>query len=590
MKTSVAHFLRLRSDERGAALVLVMVLGVVMTLVIGTAVAISLSGMRTSKTSENWNAALAAAYAGIEEYQNRLANDSTYSKYGNAASAFTSGSGSQVSLDPGNPAFGVAAGGSWATVPGSGGAASFRYEVDNSRYTSSGILTIRSTGRVGTETRTVVADLKQKGFIDFLYFTDYEVQDPTQGGASCTVSYTWVAGNTCTKIQFAPLDVVNGPVHSNDTLQLCGTFNGEVTTGSNLSPNYETVCTPTFKFGKPKTSQLIGMPPTNAEMKREVRSDLTNDGVPRPGCLYTGPTIITLLSNGKMNVKSPFTRATNVVGDPPSGGSAPAACGTPSALGSEDGATIAVPNQNLVYVQNVPQITTDPNYTAGTKNPAGFTCNSVDKGGWKFATGAKQVRYPLTTEDFVPETSPVHYGCRNGDVYVSGVLKGALTIAAENYGYVTGDVTYSDAGADILGLVGNNAVWVWNPIDCTKTVTTGGKVSCTEANFLTTDNRTISAAILSVSHTFVAQNHNVKNMATGGKRGTLTVVGAIAQKFRGPVGTSGSPGTGFLKNYIYDDRLRVTAPPKFLTPTSTTYGVSQTGSTGAAFNADGTAK
>ena len=43
--------------------------------------------------------------------------------------------------------------------------------------------------------------------------------------------------------------------------------------------------------------------------------------------------------------------------------------------------------------------------------------------------------------------------------------------------------------------------------------------------------------------------------------------GAIAQNFRGPVGTGGASITsGYVKNYNYDDRLRYTTPPYFLSP------------------------
>jgi hypothetical protein len=49
------------------------------------------------------------------------------------------------------------------------------------------------------------------------------------------------------------------------------------------------------------------------------------------------------------------------------------------------------------------------------------------------------------------------------------------------------------------------------------------------------------------------------------------VNGAIAQKFRGPVGTTG--GTGFLKDYNYDDRLRYLEPPHFLDPVEAAWHV-----------------
>jgi len=81
----------------------------------------------------------------------------------------------------------------------------------------------------------------------------------------------------------------------------------------------------------------------------------------------------------------------------------------------------------------------------------------------------------------------------------------------------------------------------------------------------------------------------VQNYDEGSSRGTLTVFGAIAQKFRGTVSTSsgGTVSTGYAKNYQYDDRFRNTAPPKFLTPVSTTYGVTQYASVPPAFKASG---
>jgi hypothetical protein len=46
------------------------------------------------------------------------------------------------------------------------------------------------------------------------------------------------------------------------------------------------------------------------------------------------------------------------------------------------------------------------------------------------------------------------------------------------------------------------------------------------------------------------------------------VFGAIAQKFRGPVGTfiGSTRHTGYAKNYVYNDELRYRSPPFFLDP------------------------
>ena len=51
--------------------------------------------------------------------------------------------------------------------------------------------------------------------------------------------------------------------------------------------------------------------------------------------------------------------------------------------------------------------------------------------------------------------------------------------------------------------------------------------------------------------------------------------GAIAQQFRGPVGTgSGSTvSTGYLKNYIYNDRLRYREPPFFIDPVQSAWQI-----------------
>ena len=53
----------------------------------------------------------------------------------------------------------------------------------------------------------------------------------------------------------------------------------------------------------------------------------------------------------------------------------------------------------------------------------------------------------------------------------------------------------------------------------------------------------------------------------------LNVTGAIAQKFRGAVGTT-SP-TGYTKNYVYDDRLRYRSPPFFLDPVQAAWKVNR---------------
>jgi len=572
-----------RSDDSGYVLAVVVGLGLVMLLMIATTLTMTTSGEQKSSTDTAWNAALAAAYAGVEDYKSRIENDSSYARYGNPSDPYTATS-TGISLPTGssaNPAFNITSSQPWATVPGSGGDASFRYEIDNSKYGSTGVIRLRSTGKVGKETRSVIADLKQSGFNDYVYYTNFEVQDPTISGEAATCgNYYWIRSSSCTNIQFASGDILRGKVHSNDRLLVCGSdFKGSVTTASQTSPLYAInggCADATWEAGKPVKTQSIDMPPTNQTMPLETRNDLPAQ-VPHPGCMYTGPTSIKLNSNGTITVISPWSKFTNISAT--AGGSTnPAGCGIPGTatgqLGSTGGATFATPTDNLIYVQNVPSSTTDPNYWASTAKPTNFTCttgttNGRSKEGFVFGSFA----YPTTNED-PPLTSTVSapaYGCHNGDAYVSGTLQGHLTIATQNYIYIVADLLYNNNQQDLLGLVAQNAVWIWNPMKSITTTPSG--------TALLGSNRTIYAAILSVAHTFQVQNYQI-----GGARGTLKVVGSIAQNFRGTVGQGSN---GFLKDYGYDTRLTYSSPPKFLMPTSTSYNTTQVAGVPAAFSSTG---
>jgi hypothetical protein len=192
--------------------------------------------------------------------------------------------------------------------------------------------------------------------------------------------------------------------------------------------------------------------------------------------------------------------------------------------------------------------------------------------------------YPASNEYTGPGGAASIYGCRNGDAFVQGSFHGALTIGAQNNLYVTGNITYTDATNDILGLVGQSTVTVWNPVSCSNiyggVCQSGSKLLARSAAPATSSNVEIDAAIASNGGTFQVQNYNY-----GAQLGTLTVKGSIAQEFRGAVGTSA--GTGFLKKYGYDDRLQNTAPPKFLQPVTTTYGVTTEVEVKSAFKVSG---
>jgi hypothetical protein len=596
------------AGEEGFALAVVIGIAAVLFVVTMGALSYSVSALTKAGTDTNGEAATAAAYAGVSDYEARLTNDNTYQKYGDPTAPFSALTGSTSLVlpaplpngTPGNPAFGWGVNGTWAPVPGvtSGNNSAFRYEVDNSDYASQGVIRILATGRSGNQTRSFIANVRQNGFLNYLYFTDFETQDPSLIGvtptSTCAKYYPARNETTCKGlIQFTTGETVNGPIDSNDALDICGgTFKGTITSNYATSPYYINCGSAVDGSGnpiKPLYGPKLTMPATNTAMKNETRGDLTASTVPRPGCLYTGPTSIVFNSTGTMTVRSPWSKFMNTTGANAAGATTGMAtvpatyCGTTGTatnqLGSPAGETIPVPTQNLIFVQTVPTIAGDANYWASTASPAGAACvtNGNDLGyplSTTTGTGNSKV---VTTETTVNSPAGTnYYGCRSGDAFVQGTLSGQVTVAADNYVWITGDLTYHDQSSDILGLVGQNAVWVWNPDGTTK-VGSGNASSVT--NLLTDSGRTINAAIMSVSHTFQVQNYNV-----GSSRGNLTVLGAIAQEFRGTVGQSPA---GYLKNYTYDTRLRNIAPPKFLQAVSTTYGVSQMAEVPAAFASNG---
>ncbi len=56
-------------DDRGMALAIAVVFGTVIVFMVASAVAVATSGIRKSVTDADWNSALSAAYAGVQDYE-----------------------------------------------------------------------------------------------------------------------------------------------------------------------------------------------------------------------------------------------------------------------------------------------------------------------------------------------------------------------------------------------------------------------------------------------------------------------------------------------------------------------------------------
>ncbi len=539
-----------KHDESGFALATVMIVSLVLSMLALATLDYGIGSQNISHHDQNWNAALAAAEAGIDDYVFRLNDNGNYWQY-NATNP----------PPDGNQAFTK-----YVQVSGSKTTSKFRYDVDTSKLATNGTIAISSTGRVGNAARTVRASLRRRSFLDYLYFTDYETVDPAlytgspftpaQAQTYCALHYYGGFGNQrdepsrsdfnfdsdsngkyCADIVFVAADKINGPMHTNDAFMVCGTpeFLGDTSTSWTGSGGvrYRDGCPtshPVFANpGDPVYATPLTMPPSNSSIKASTDSGTG-------GCLYTGPTRIKLLANGQMTVNSPFSKQTNNAACPKNG-------------------TAPLPTDGVIYVQNVPSTSSDPNYANGC--PYSVNGRSHPLG------------MPISNDKNT-------YGCRNGDVFIEGSLNGQLTVAAENNIEITWNLQYNSgvSGTDLLGLIANNFIEVYHPVRCSSGTSSGCNLN---ANFpnetprnATFSSPTIQAAMLSLSHSI-----RVQEWAVGAPLGTLHVNGVIAQRYRGPVGTNsgGTIVSGFVKDYNYDLRLKYLSPPKFLDPVASQWGI-----------------
>ncbi len=539
-------------DERGFALITVMLATTVLTLLATAIVAYGVGSQSISRHDQDWNGALAAAEAGVDDYLFRLNENSSYWQYSSASPP----SPSNIALT------------GWATVAGGTTDSQFHYKPDISTIATDGRVRLTSTGRVNGVMRTISVTVRHRSFLDYLYFTDYETFDPAlysgtpftpaQAQNICSKYFYGGFGNQrdinnridfagdsdtngsyCSDITFISADTLNGPMHTNDAFLLCGTphFLGDASTSwtgasGKLFRDGCPTSVPVFANpSDPKNLATLTMPPSNSALKSEV-------GANKHGCLYTGPTRVRLNSNGTMTVNSPFSKSTN--GDSgacPKNGTGP------------------LPVGGVIYVQNVPSTSSDANYTNGCPyNVSGRT-------------------HPLGMPIANDQTT---YGCRNGDVFLEGTLKGQLTVAAENNVVVTWHVQYQGglSGTDLLGLVANNFVEIYHPVNCAS----GTAAACNlNANFPNETARNAIFSNVNLQAANLSVNHSVRVQMwdRGAPLGALHVRGILAQRYRGPVGTNsgGAIVSGFSKDYVYDQRLKYLSPPKFLDPVASQWGV-----------------
>jgi hypothetical protein len=543
--------------EDGVTMLLALFVLVVTSLILSAAYVAVFSDAQPSRNDVDQGRALAAAQAGVQAYNYQLNQNENY--WQTCAPLGNTGAVGFNGLN----------GNGFVTVPGStdagGGSESYfvkplpastapstdnKCDPANSLTTmiegpaansASGSFRILSTGRSGNVTRTIVAQYKPPSFLNYVYYTDFETLDPTATGdpGSCAVHYP-NRGSSCGgsnpygAIDFITGDTINGPLHSEDSLAICGNpvfgrtgdndaVEAAAATGASAGW-YSDGCTsnPTFHTtsGKINTSSTSITPPASNTSLLSVTETTPVD------YNYLGRTTI-VLSGNQMYVTN---AAAGLTGTTP----------TPD------------PPNGVIYVST----------------PTGGSCST----------------YSPYDPSYTNDTT-----C--GNVYVSGTYSTSLTIASDNDIIIDGNIcttttvacTGTPNGNALLGLIANDFVRIYHPMTNPSAVSANGCTTGSGQNQVTAtnvgtgagqdlSNPAIYAAILAVRHSFIVDNYNC-----GAALGTLTVYGAIAQLFRGTVGTqnNGTVSSGYDKSYNYDDRLASEEPPYFLNPVSAQWYVAR---------------
>jgi Tfp pilus assembly protein PilX len=555
------HILPPRRDlarQDGISLIVVLAL-LTMTSVLITAVFTAAQGeIRQTSVNTAQKEAYYAAIAGINNYAYHLTQDPNYLTYctspptANAAlnQYYKTSAGESSGLIKGHELKTV-------TVPGdpnekyaiqlvpakSAPANQFSCEKENhvvesmierssENEAATGSFRVESTGfakapgRTNPIERTVIANFRNIGFTSFVYYTEYETEPPviytTRTEAEqekCRAPYGESPEPTrpsyCLNVYFISKDHIKGPMHTEDHVAVCG------------KPEFGRNKRDRIEFGTSvKGDKGYSLEGTSSCAEGAnpvfVGTEILPSEVPsiKPPPSNTELELITKAESGE---PYHFTGRTEIALE-----------GEQMTVTLESGTTkvMSYPPSGVIYVSNG-----TCSYTFTPFNPS----YTADK------------------------------GC--GDVYVHGSYTKSLTIGSQNDVIINGAVTTPNTGGEspqptthaLLGLIANNFVRVYHPVK--NWSESFGGTSCENATG-SLSKLEIWAAILSVKQSFIVDNYNC-----GASLSTLTIHGALAQIFRGPVGTFGSTSTGYEKSYEYDERLRAAEPPHFLSPVEASWHI-----------------
>jgi hypothetical protein len=560
-------------NERGLALIGVLMLAlVVTTLIIGAAVVTSNSRL-VATYNERQGRLQAAADAGLEEMRSAInGNRALYPE-----SLFSViEDGATVTDAAGQPIPGLQR---WSYV-GPTGVTSGQYGVFGSVVT-----VVRDNAGNSVVRRSEVV---QESFAKYAYFTDVEPSNISFGGG----------------------DQLWGPVHTNDMLKIYSSgawFHGTVTTASTVQgAQYGT-----FDQGYTTNAAYIAMPQTADLTRLQAQAtaggtSFVGDNNGAAGQATTRIEFVAIDLNGDGDTRDADEGFIRVYQSADAGwvvGSRPTDFGTNGLRNSRNcghasnGGAHAVPGAFVVAAAH-PTSGTD-NWRASVTN-VGKRCylGGADElfGGFQPTTAApnpvgrwlqwtgpvspllgarpdRQYLYPISRA-LNPSFKGVIFV--QGSVAISGVLRGQVTVAATGRIVIADDVVHAtDPGVaacgpnkDILGLfAGLNVIMADNTLNAPVIPDNGNNWF----SYDDTPDEFVHAVVLTLNQ-FTVENY--QSGATRAEpcgtslwgRGCLYLTGGIIQRTRGAVGTITSPGgTGYLKRYSYDGCAGTYPPPYFPT-------------------------
>jgi hypothetical protein len=395
---------RAAAGEDGFTMIFALIVLFVGGLLVAGAFAAVNGDVKLTRKDTAQKKAYYAALAGVEQYKQRLnAVEKYWFECPQVSSTVTGTTDETYSVK---------------TLPATGHSsceAKNQLSVIEGPGTASGTFRIESKGTSEGVSRTIIATFAHPGFTNYVYFSNYEVEDPTTfepQPTECEHYYAYRSTHTnkkgekltdeCEPIQFIGKDKVNGPMHTNDAVDLCAEGSSKPTFGRTKEDSIEMNGGHYSEGGCTNAYTMLGTYTETAQTLLPPATD--NELLESAGYKFSGRTVIVLHS------------------------------GTPNTMTvTTGGVTLpskSFPTNGVVYVET--------------------------------STAGCSISYTPFGSDYEHDT-----GC--GNVYVSGSYSEPLTIAAQNDVIINGSITTTTSGTKltgtgVLGLIATNFVRVYHPV------------------------------------------------------------------------------------------------------------------------------